>query len=228
LSVYALQTAREGSKSVPRKNLLDVEGFPLFRYNLWAARAALSVDHVYLSTDSAEMADGAREDGVTVIKRPAHLATDTCSHWETIKHWIEHMDGLPEIVVVLLGNSYGAKPEEIDCGVHILQSDDTIDSVISVAEFNMFNPCRAYRRERGRLVPMVPRLENTSDLGSNDKRAFGDVYFFNGSYWIIRTSVFFENQGRGAFPWLGNNIVPIVQNPVYQELDAEWQRMLFQ
>ena len=34
MNIYALQTARNGSKSVPSKNILEIDGKPLYKWNL--------------------------------------------------------------------------------------------------------------------------------------------------------------------------------------------------
>ena len=48
--IAALQTARAGSKSVPKKNLLKVNGHPLFAHSILSANQV--VLDVYCSTDA--------------------------------------------------------------------------------------------------------------------------------------------------------------------------------
>ncbi|NJM34452.1 MAG: acylneuraminate cytidylyltransferase family protein, partial [Rhodomicrobium sp.] len=57
LSVLALITARGGSKGVPGKNILPVQGRPLLDFTVAAARAATCVDRVVLSTDDDAIAN---------------------------------------------------------------------------------------------------------------------------------------------------------------------------
>jgi len=61
--VCALALGREGSKGFPGKNLFLVMGRPLMAYPLMAARAAKSVDCLYLSTDSEKMKQIGRASG---------------------------------------------------------------------------------------------------------------------------------------------------------------------
>jgi N-acylneuraminate cytidylyltransferase len=60
--------ARGGSKRVPRKNVIDFMGKPLICWTIQAAQEALDCD-IYVSTDSEEIADVAREYGADVVMR---------------------------------------------------------------------------------------------------------------------------------------------------------------
>src|SRR5688572_26936557 len=56
--------ARGGSKRLPGKNLIPLGGRPLLAYTFEAARAAVRLSHVVLSTDSQPIADYALSHGV--------------------------------------------------------------------------------------------------------------------------------------------------------------------
>ena len=70
-STYAFVPARGGSKGIPQKNVRTVGGVPLVVRAVVAARAALTVDRVVVSTDDDTIASLARESGAEVIERPA-------------------------------------------------------------------------------------------------------------------------------------------------------------
>src|SRR5215475_11445121 len=50
---YALIPARSGSKGLPHKNILEVDGHPLIAYSIAFARKA-GVDRIIVSTDSEQ------------------------------------------------------------------------------------------------------------------------------------------------------------------------------
>ena len=52
-NIVALQTARAGSKSIPKKNLLEVDGHPLFAHSTRAAVGCELINSVWCSTDDA-------------------------------------------------------------------------------------------------------------------------------------------------------------------------------
>src|SRR5437870_1566050 len=57
MKVLAVIPARGGSKSIPRKNLVDVAGRPLIAWAIAAAREAKKLDRVIVSTEDAETAE---------------------------------------------------------------------------------------------------------------------------------------------------------------------------
>ncbi|MGE0487163.1 MAG: hypothetical protein AB7Q81_23625 [Gammaproteobacteria bacterium] len=78
----ALMPLRGGSKSIPRKNLLEVGGRPLFAWSLEAAVTAQVFDEVVVASDDAEIraaVTAAFGAAVTVLDRRAENASDTAS-----------------------------------------------------------------------------------------------------------------------------------------------------
>ena len=56
--------------------MVSFNGKPLLVNNIEMAKQIDSIDKIYLSTDSEEMADLASSYGVFIIKRPTELASD--------------------------------------------------------------------------------------------------------------------------------------------------------
>ena len=130
-----------------------------------------------------------------------------------------------DIVIVLLGNNVGAFTQDLDLAIKTLIGNPELDSVISVSEYNMFNPFRAYEIKDGLLDTVVSQefiQSKKNGHNVNDKKSAGDVYFFNGSFWVCRREVIESNNGLLPFPWLGNKLYPIPQKDI-MEVDAPWQ-----
>ena len=73
--VLALIPARGGSKSIPRKNVIDFAGYPLIAYSIAAGLQAELVTRVIVSTDNEEIAETSRRFGAEVpFIRPAEHA----------------------------------------------------------------------------------------------------------------------------------------------------------
>lgn len=62
----AIITARGGSKRIPKKNIKDFCGKPIIAYSIEAALKSELFDEVMVSTDSAEIAEVARQYGAKV------------------------------------------------------------------------------------------------------------------------------------------------------------------
>ena len=138
--IVALQTARAGSKSIPKKNLLEIDGHPLFAHSIIAATGSNIIQHVYCSTDDTVIMDLSKHYNFNVINRPPELCLDNCSHLEAIRHGVNEIEkdlGKQDIVVLLLGNVTGIDSAALDEAIDMLGDND---SVVSVSEMNMFNP----------------------------------------------------------------------------------------
>ena len=69
--------ARSGSKRVPNKNILDLNGKPLLFYTIDLALKSKCFDEVFLVTDSQEYAELGIKYGAKVLKlRPQNISSD--------------------------------------------------------------------------------------------------------------------------------------------------------
>ena len=80
--------ARGGSKGIPRKNIIDVNGKPLIHYTIEAAKASKAND-VYVSTDCAAIMLSALEAKANVLMRPRSLAGDNTKSEDALLHFVE-------------------------------------------------------------------------------------------------------------------------------------------
>jgi CMP-N-acetylneuraminic acid synthetase len=83
--------ARAGSKGLPGKNWRELLGKPLIQYSLDIAKQIPKVDDVFVSTDSALIAEIAEENGARVIERPTKLAGDNSPEWDAWTHAVEYV-----------------------------------------------------------------------------------------------------------------------------------------
>lgn len=81
--------ARGGSKGIPRKNILPLNGKPLILYTIDAAREVSSGENICVSTDDLEIIELVENHGLKVpFKRPESLATDSADTWSAVAHAI--------------------------------------------------------------------------------------------------------------------------------------------
>ena len=81
MALKILIPARGGSKRIPRKNLVDVNGKPLIQYVIETCRKI--TDDIYVSTEDSEIQEFAESMNVNVIERPERLAQDNRSEEHT-------------------------------------------------------------------------------------------------------------------------------------------------
>ncbi|WP_150538379.1 cytidylyltransferase domain-containing protein [Actinobacillus vicugnae] len=81
----AIITARAGSKGLPNKNVLLVDGKPLIAYSIEAALDSGEFEKIIVSTDSQEYIDLLSHYPIEFIKRAEHLASDKASSFVVIE-----------------------------------------------------------------------------------------------------------------------------------------------
>ena len=76
--ILAVILARSGSKSIKKKNIVNLEGHPLIAYTIYHAIKSKYIDKVVVSSDDDEIRSIALQYGAEAFfKRPKHLAKDT-------------------------------------------------------------------------------------------------------------------------------------------------------
>lgn len=90
--VLAIITARGGSKRLPNKNTLELNGKPLIAWSITTAFESKYIDTLIVSTDSQQIAKISKQYGAEIpFIRPAKLASDTATSIDVIVHAIEFL-----------------------------------------------------------------------------------------------------------------------------------------
>jgi|SaaInlStandDraft_4_1057021.scaffolds.fasta_scaffold48014_2 CMP-N,N'-diacetyllegionaminic acid synthase len=132
--VLAIIPARGGSKGLPRKNILDLEGKPLIAWTIEAALNSKYIDQVVVSTDDQDISDISRKYSCEIIKRPVELSGDRITMLPVIRHALEFLSIKHDnIMIVLLQPTSPLRSYiHIDSAISMLTSEWT--SVVSVCE----------------------------------------------------------------------------------------------
>jgi len=128
----AIVPARGGSKRLPRKNVLDLNGKPLIGWSIEAGLNSSYVDSVVVTSDDSEILKIAKEFNATTIERPKSLATDTSSTFDAIEHTINNLKRY-DYIVLLQPTSPLRNSKHIDEAIELLISKNA-DAIVSVCE----------------------------------------------------------------------------------------------
>ena len=148
--MVAVIPARGGSKGVPGKNLRRVGGVSLIARAVRAARDAVTVTEVCVSTDDDAIAAEAAAAGATVIDRPAEIAGDTATSESALLHALEVLaaDAVPvEVLVFVQCTSPFVAAADLDAAVDLVLTDQA-DTVFSAVDNHAF----LWRPEGDRVV----------------------------------------------------------------------------
>lgn len=222
MRVVAIHTSRAGSVGVPGKNTAQVGGKPLFRYGLDACIGCRRISRTIVASDVEEILSFAVQNELVALPLPPEIANG--NHYGAIRAAAEHAlrEDSVDAFAIVLGNAVGASAGALDDAITRLASNDDADSVVSVSAFPMFTPLRAFARREGRLETQVSAAALRIDGPLNDRTSAETPWFFNGSFWVVRTEPLLANSGPGPFPWLGARLLAHPQRPL-MELDEPWQ-----
>ena len=163
--------ARGGSKRIPNKNVISINGNPLISYSI---REALKLtEDVYVSTDCDKIAMVAKEWGAKVIERPSSISGAHSKTEEAVKHFLELKD--TDMIVVLQATSPLVRYDMISEGIQLLKK---YDSVISVCEDRSFywdsygKPVNFIPGERPRTQDMMPWYKENGAFYITTKESF--------------------------------------------------------
>jgi len=219
--IVAILIGRDGSTGFPGKNTYPVLGRPLVAYPLMAAKETDAIDRIYVSTDSQAIKDVAVEYGVSIIDRPAYLASkealgeDAYVHaYEVIKKECEAEGKKLELLVLLMANAPTVSSKMLNEGIEILRKQPETDSAVSVSCYNMWSPLRARKTDQsGHLQPFVPFETFGDPKALNcDRDSQGSVLFADMGVSVIRPENL-DNMEEGLLPqkWMGQTIWPLLQ-----------------
>lgn len=181
--IVAIIPARSGSKGIPHKNIIDIEGFPLIAYSIIAARLSKTINRVVVSTDSQEIADIAIKYGAEVpFLRPKKFATDKSTDIEFVKHaldWFQNNEGsIPKYLVHLRPTTPLREPEIIDKALRLVFKTPEATSLRSVHEIRE-SPYKLLGMEKGYLVGLFPD-DPRPEYYNLPRQEFPPVYQPNG------------------------------------------------
>lgn len=134
--VLAIIPARAGSKRLPCKNILDLNGKPLIVWTIEAAKKSQLIDKLIVSTDDNQIANISKQCGAEVpFIRPNELSSDTSNSIDVILHAINFYkeNGTEfEYILLLQPTSPLRTKEDIDAAFIML--DNKTKAVVSVCE----------------------------------------------------------------------------------------------
>lgn len=182
-NIVAIIPARWGSKGIPHKNIIELEGFPLLAYSIAAARLSKLITRIIVSTDSTEIAKIALRFGAEVpFLRPKKYATDKSNDLGFVQHalrWFQKKENrIPDYLVHLRPTTTLRKPELIDKAIRFMTGNPRATALRSVHEIRE-SPYKLLGMEKGYLVGLFPN-DPRPEYYNLPRQAFPPVYQPNG------------------------------------------------
>jgi len=196
--------ARGGSKGIPKKNMRQLNGIPLIKYTFDAAFSSKMLSDFIVTTDSDEIAEYSRNNGVSVpFKRPAEFSTDQALAIPTIQHAVltyEKIKGLNiDFVVMLQPTAPLRSGFDIDSSICALL-DKKVDSIISVVSVKNNHPYKMKIIKEGYLKDY-----QETGLENPPRQQLPPVYIVNGAVYACKRDVLINQnsfKGKSCIPYI--------------------------
>ena len=225
VEVLAVVPARGGSKSIPRKNIKLLGGYPLISYSIAAGLNARFVNRVIVSTDDEEIADIASSWGAEApFQRPSELAQDDSPDLPVFQHalrWLsEHESYRPDIIVQLRPTSPFRPVDCVDRAVTALIENPSADSVRAVVPSGQ-NPYKMWRIDQtGAMKPLLP--SESPEPYNMPRQMLPLTYWQTGDVDVVRYTTIMDKNSMS-----GETIHPLALEPAYTldiDTDNDWER----
>lgn len=158
--ILAVIPARGGSKRIPRKNLIEINGKPLLAYTIELAKKVPELDAVVVSSDNDEILSVASSYGAETLRRPDEFALDNTQDEPVLIHAVHALEAKGHIFDYIV---------MLQCTLP-LRKLETVRKVIATGvngDFDTVSTCvedrSRYRRFRnGDWIPLDPNASRRS------------------------------------------------------------------
>jgi len=125
MNIKTIILARGGSKGIPKKNIIDINGKPLIQYTIEAAKASKAKD-IYISTDCSAIMLEAIKHKANVIMRPSNISGDNSKSEDALLHFANTVAF--NVLVFIQPTSPLLLPEDINKGIDMMEEYDSVFS----------------------------------------------------------------------------------------------------
>ncbi len=190
--VICIIPARENSKRIKNKNIIDFDGKPMIYWTIKAALDSNIFDRIVISTDSKKIANIASLIGIKVPFLREGLSDDFTPISEVTiaalkqaeQYWSENY----EIVVQLMANCPNRNETNIQDAFNYF-NEKNLESLVSCSKMNMLLPWWSFTIDNNRKPKY--NFPNFLNIRSQDLE---EAYCPSGALWISKSSKLIEHK----------------------------------
>ena len=211
----AIIPARGGSKRLPNKNILLLNGIPLLAHSILYAQANSDlIDAIYVSTDDEKIKAIALNYGAKVIDRPKEISGDLEPTVSALKHVLEAIEEVEN--VILLQPTNPLRPENLLRNCFQKFEETQSDSLFTVSQ----NQYKLGKISNNKFQPFNYEIgQRSQDLEP--------LYYENGLLYISKAKLILPlDCARGDSKIISKNAFPFEINHAFATIDIDTQEDL--
>ena len=220
MEILVIVPARCGSKGLPNKNILPLNGHPLLSYSIAAGLQTPEVTRVVCSTDSMEISKIAQDYGADVpFLRPSELAQDNSRDIGAFQHaleWLRYNDDyVPDLVINLRPTSPIRFVEDIQKAINLINSNSLIDSVRSICTPST-TPYKMWKKGNSEFMSPLLKLHGDPEPYNSARQELPEVWAQTGAIEVMQEKTISSLKSMS-----GNNIVGLeIKDDRYSDIDT--------
>jgi len=220
-----LITARSGSKGIPNKNIRELINMPLLAYKVKTALSISKSENVWISTDSFEYANIAKEYGAHVpFLRPEELALDNASSMDVVLHAMDFAESVGkkyDYIGLLEPTSPFVYFNDLENALINLDNHDDAQAIVAVKETR---PNSFFIQEESEFLDVLSkRMEDSKSLG---RQFFKKEITPSGGFYISKWTAFKENKTFYTDKTLAFLLPDESTLEIDEHIDFEWAEFL--
>ena len=214
--IFAIITARGGSKSIPNKNIKKINGKPLVYYSIKAGLESRLIDRVILSTDSKKiMSISKKYNCETPFLRPRKFSGDKSTDFEVFNHlvgWLKKNDELPSYFVHLRPTHPIRDIKEIDKAIISIVKKPNYDSLRSLS-VSKVTPFKMWIKKNDQITPVI-KFKKFRESHSIPRQLLPVTYWQNGYVDIIKVDTIIKMKSM-----VGKKVMPFLVSKESHDID---------
>ena len=211
MKTIAIIPARGGSKRLPNKNILLLDGIPLIAHSIMYAQKNINIiDAIFVSTDDEKIKEIALQFGAKVIDRPVELAGDSEPTVSALKHCLEVINDNEIENVILLQPTNPLRPESLVQQAFETYQKNNYDSLFTVTESHQ----KLGKIVSNKFLPFNYEIgQRSQDLEL--------LFFENGLLYISKAKAILNDEiiTKNAFPYVVNNSYANIDIDTQEDFD---------
>jgi len=196
MDVLAVIPARCGSKGVPNKNIINIDGKPMIEYSIEVALASRLITRTIVSTDSEHYMKIARECGAEApFLRPAEFARDESLDIDVFIHmlsWLRDNENyIPDICVHLRPCAPIRNPVIVDDVIKCLIDKPKLDSIRTIARSSA-TPYKMWHLSDDMII--TPVITHIHECYNMPRQSLPQTYYITGYVDAVRSNIISEQR----------------------------------
>ena len=223
--IIAIITARGGSKGLPGKNIIDLNGHPLIAWSIQFALKTSLIERCIVSTDDEGIEKISVKYGAEVpFLREERLATDEAKSSDVILDTISRCNLEESSYIVLLEPTSPYRTTEDFKAVYKAMMTSKEGKAVSLTETKSDNYAFQYEMNRDGAMR---KIDKESEANNRRRQDISSTYYLNGAFYTSRVRDYITDPNFCTNATIGTKTSYFTDIEIDNEEDLELARAVF-